>query len=327
MSIHTGFTPDATRARLIDRRMHDDLAASLRHVVDACGDQLPFDRPAVLRLVDALETGRRCSPETFASYYELVGALLDEDRDGAIRIFSELAAQRAIDDARRIAPLQPAEQCARSARYRRMMVEGNAAGVGMLAPDAQTSATFAARFERGMALMRAAAPELAGEIDAIVHEVVPIASDPACRHQMDGGSHFQLWGALFLNASFHPTDVAMMEVIAHESAHSLLFGMCRDEMLVENDDEELYPSPLRTDLRPMDGIYHATFVSARMHWAMARLLESGAAGDEYSAEIRAAQDADRRNFEAGDSVIRAHGRLTRLGAELIDGARRYMATA
>lgn len=306
--------------------MHSELAASLRHVIDASGENSPFDRNMLWPLVDSLETGRRCPPEAFACYYDLVSALMDGDEPAARRISGELATHLGTAAKRVVAPLRPLESCARSARYHRMMVGGDSS-MGMLPVTTSAAAGFAARFERGMALMHRALPELAGEVDAIVHEVVPIGSDPSREAQIDGGSHFQLWGALFLNADFHQTDVSMLEVIAHESAHSLLFGLCTEEMLVQNDDEELYPSPLRPDLRPMDGIYHATFVSARMHWAMSRLLESGAAGGSFSAGIVAARDADRRNFESGESVVCRHGRLTRLGRELMDGARSYMAGA
>ena len=117
-----------------------------------------------------------------------------------------------------------------------------------------------------------------------------------------------------------------VEVIAHESAHSLLFGFCTDEPLVENRGDELYTSPLRPDPRPMDGIYHATFVSARMHLAMSRLAESGMLDQESrDAAIRAAA-SDAANFEAGYAVVRDHGRLTRTGRALMDSARAYMDT-
>jgi HEXXH motif-containing protein len=119
----------------------------------------------------------------------------------------------------------------------------------------------------------------------------------------------------------------MMEAIAHESAHSLLFGLCTHEPLVDNDDEPVFASPLRADRRPMDGVYHATFVCARMHLAMTRLLESGLLDADGRAAAIAELEADRRNFEAGDSVIRQHGVLTPLGQDVLEGARQYMASA
>ena len=136
----------------------------------------------------------------------------------------------------------------------------------------------------------------------------------------------RLWGALFLNADFHRTAQAVAEVLAHESAHSLLFGFCTDSALVENSDDERYNSPLRTDPRPMDGIYHATFVSARMHWAMSRLLEARVLDDEATEATRGARDADVRNFWSGYEVVAEHGRLTDLGRALMNEAHAYMET-
>jgi hypothetical protein len=75
----------------------------------------------------------------------------------------------------------------------------------------------------------------------------------------------------------------------------------------------------------MDGIYHATFVSARMHWTMSRLLDSGELTAEEVDAARAARDADARNFADGDAVIHAHARLSHVGGELIAGARAWMA--
>src|SRR5699024_10201526 len=102
-------------------------------------------------------------------------------------------------------------------------------------------------FQAGWVLLQQVAPELAGEVQAIVHEVVVVTGDPGSDVQFDGGSHYQLWGGLFLNCDFSRSPHEMLEVIAHECTHSLLFGFCCDEALVNNADDELYDSPLRQD--------------------------------------------------------------------------------
>ncbi|CAK6690154.1 aKG-HExxH-type peptide beta-hydroxylase [Synechococcus sp. CBW1107] len=224
-------------------------------------------------------------------------------------------------------PLRSPETCERSARYVELFRDDPNDDISLEPLTAERADTFEERFEAGMGLMRAAFPELVGEVDAIVHEVVAIGKAPEKAMQLRGASHYQLWGALFLNADFHHTDATMMEAIAHESAHSLLFGLCTHEPLVDNDDEPVFASPLRADRRPMDGVYHATFVSARMHLAMTRLLKSGLLDADGRAAAIAELEADRRNFEAGDSVIRQHGVLTPLGQDVLEGARQYMASA
>jgi HEXXH motif-containing protein len=146
------------------------------------------------------------------------------------------------------------------------------------------------------------------------------------KFQFDGGSSYLLWGGLFLNATSHPDEVTMVEVMAHESAHLLLYACAADEALVENGDEELYRSPLRVDERPMDGIFHATFVSARMHWAMSRLLESGELDEEARRCAEAARMSDAQNFWSGHGVVAEHGRLTATGAAVMQAAAGYMAS-
>ncbi|MCA1480748.1 ATP-binding cassette domain-containing protein, partial [Bradyrhizobium sp. NBAIM08] len=53
----------------------------------------------------------------------------------------------------------------------------------------------------------------------------------------------------------------------------------------------------------MDGIFHASFVSARMHWAMSRLANSETLTPEQRERARAAAESDRRNFAAGHGVV------------------------
>jgi HEXXH motif-containing protein len=199
-------------------------------------------------------------------------------------------------------------------------------GSVILPPSAELAADFRRRLESGLDLLAAELPELAGEVRAIIRDFIIVAGDPTGEVQLDGGSHYQLWGALFLNGAFHQDDVSVVEVVAHESAHSLLFGFCTHEPLVLNEDEERYASPLRQDKRPMDGIYHATFVSARMHLAMSTLALSPRLSAAERERALAAARLDLANFDAGYAVVEAAGRLTPLGRQLMDNARRYVET-
>lgn len=324
MSVHPGFLPDPERAFALDRRMHGELAASLAYLqerLEAESGEVPWLDPSRLEPPQRLvREGQRLAPLTFVAYYGLTTALMAGDEMSARRALQQLEQAQPAPAHQVHRPLRSPEACERSARYIELLSGPSTDDIGLKPLTAERAETFEGRFERGMALMRTAFPELAGEVEAI-------GKDPARTMQMDGASHYQLWGALFLNADFHHTDAAMMEVIAHESSHSLLFGLCTQEPLVDNDDEPVFASPLRTDRRPMDGIYHATFVSARMHLAMSRLLESGLLDEDGHAATIAALEADRVNFASGDAVIREYGVLTELGREVMEGARQYMAAA
>lgn len=324
MEIGTGFYPDPDRARRLDQRMQMELASSLRHLDEAAEGAVDYDRSALLRLVDDIEGGTPYPATAFESYYRLAYALMEEDQKGAEREFSRLLRMEPRRSDFTIQPLNDPKTCPRSEVYVRCMTHDKSLDMGILPPSEKVFTDFQDRFLRGMDLLERAIPELAGEVRGIVHEVVCLVGDSKHGIQFDGGSHFQLWGALFLNAAFHETDASMVEVIAHESAHSLLFGFCTEEPLVYNDDDELFTSPLRRDPRPMDGIYHATYVSARMHWAMTRLLESGVLSPEDARATTEARIADARNFAAGYEVVKEHGRLSPVGDDLMRGAFEYM---
>lgn len=330
MSIHREFPPDPDRARSLDRRMHAELGASLAHVCERSRGVVSFDEEGMDRLIRSLSKadGSRYPPIVFADYYALVRALMQEEHRRAEKLFDRLVrAEPAADSVgQRVRALEDPGRSRVDARYAELLTE-ELDDLAVLPPDAATARHFEDRYRRGMDLMEGAMPDLAGEVRGIVHEVMAVVGDPERSVQFDGGSHFQLWGALFLNAERHPNARAIVEVVAHESAHSLLFGFCTEEPLVHNDDTELFDSPLREDPRPMDGIYHATFVVARMHWAMSRLLDSGSLSAEDRQETESARERDRRNFEAGYRVVAEHGELSETGRDLMDGARAYMAAA
>jgi len=324
MTIGHHFKPDAARARALNERMHVELAASLRHVCDESRGVLSFDEAAMGALLRNLERGVNYPARVFARYYELVDAIIEDRPEEAERLFSELCAAQPWVSELDVQVLGAPELGVESERYGRMMNSDPSVDLGFTAPSADVAEAFRHRLAWGLDLLQRGLPELSGEFRAIVREIIICGGDPTKNLQFDGGSHYQLWGALFLNGQFHPDALAVVEVLAHESAHSLLFGFCTHVPLVENDEEERFASPLRIDLRPMDGIYHATYVSARMHWAMTRMAQSGLLAAEDADKAQSAAKADLANFDSGYAVVAEHGRLTPLGRDLMAEAKAYM---
>ncbi|MBU4520354.1 MAG: HEXXH motif domain-containing protein [Gammaproteobacteria bacterium] len=300
--------------------MQDDLLGSLRHVAEVG----PVALGALLAAPMAvLASGRSLGPEAFGLYYQLVERLLSGELDEALKVGRQLAS----------CPARPAPACWR------VMGRGSAQARGLdaildqrLGHEATDFSPIAGEkvvaFERllrdALALLAEGLPPLHEELTAMVSDVLLAQAPPGASVEFDGASHYQFWGLLLLNPKHHRDRLAVAEVLAHESGHSVLFGMCREQVLSDNADEERYPSPLRVDPRPMDGIIHATYVSARMAWAMESLAESGCLSPaERTAALQAAAD-DRRRFHAGLSTVDEHARLTVLGREVIEGARAWI---
>ena len=321
------FIPDAGHAARCDRAMHVGLADSLRQICDASEGKVPFDRAAIERLIGQIESGRRLSPHAFAIYYDLVPALINDRLDDARGLFAELAREQPVEASFRMLALGEPALANQAERYLRFMNGDLAYKYVFLPPSAEDVAAFSRQFAGVMDLLQQATPEFVAELKALIAELILVVGPNDARVHFDGGSSYQLWGALFLNAVRHTTRIDVIDALAHESAHSRLFGLCTDEAAVKNPDDELHPSPLRPEPRPMDGVYHATFVSARMHWVMSRLVSSDLLTEEERALAIQARDADRRNFERGYETVAAHGQLTRTGQLALDAARAYMSEA
>lgn len=320
------FAPDGTRAHALDLRMRRSLGESIEHIAERCEGHVRFDAPAIAGLSRVLAAGERLPPSTFGLYSDLVIALSEDRLADAEALFEALAQERPLQGTTHVVPFDHPGLATHRERYSRMMGCEPGSDFIILPPSPERVARFEQELPQAMALMRAATPALASEFDALVSELVMVSGEERKGYQFDGGSCYMLWGALFLNVGLPRSPVGLLEVLAHESAHMLLYGFAAEEALVLNEDDELYPSPLRIDPRPMDGIYHATYVSARMHWAMGRLLESGLLDAAGCDEARAAREADARNFAAGEEVVRRHGRLTATGEALMSAARAWMAS-
>ena len=301
--------------------MHAELASSLSHIAEALAGA---GQPAAVTLTlaaEALDAGQRVSPEVFARYFQIGERALSGETQGLEAEADALLS--AIRDGRRPFTVEARGHAGTLDALLDARMGTEAASFAAVPPE--TAAEFATRLHEGLALMEAALPELHAEVTTIVRTVLCATAPEGAKVQFDGASHYQFWGLLLLNPAFHQTRLAMVEVLAHESAHSLLFGLTVEEPLVLNPDDDLFPSPLRADPRPMDGIYHATFVSARMAWAMESLAASGKLTPEEETAAHEAAASDRRNFAAGLSVIDANGDLSETGAEIMAGARGWIA--
>jgi HEXXH motif-containing protein len=315
------FQPNADRARRVEARVRaglaDSLAAALRALASegvASGDDL----------VARVRAGP-VSPMVFGAYTELVEAILSEDNDTAIRIADELCAPRFGQSGDlRIVTLEDNDLGAgQAARYGRLVDDDPNLGLELSALSRAKFASDSKRVTEALALLIKAAPELTDELHALVREI--ILADSVGRTSF-GASSFQLWGALLLKLKADATRIEIAESLAHEGAHALLFGFGMGRPLVENHEHERYTSPLRGDPRPMDGVVHATYVVARMHYAVTRMLDSGLLTKEEAVAAREARERNGRLYADGLAVIETHAKWTRAGAAALSSSKKYMAT-
>ncbi len=307
--------------------MRERLADALVYICEQLGDELP-NAAAMAACADAVIRRSRVSSLVFGAYYELVSAIDEDDDAAAGRLAAEIARARPLPDAMAILALDDPACALPFDRFRRLMDTDPDVPLQVWPPQPQAEAACRDRIRQAFDLLDRGFPQMAAEIRALVGELVLAAGpeDPKAI-TFDGASCFMLWGAVMLNVRGQSNVLDTAQALAHESGHNLLFGFCADGPLIENEDEERYVSPLRLDPRPMDGIVHATYVTARMHQTVSRLLAAGVLDGGQTEAARADQAVHARGFAAGDEVIRQSGRLTAVGRQVMEAARAYMARA
>jgi hypothetical protein len=314
------FRPNAARTRQVVARVREGLAESLDAALRALGKQ----SSAASDLIGQVRAGP-IAPRVFGAYTELVEAIFSDDVASSLAITNEICeAHFGRVDGLRVVTLHDSHLGkGQTARYRRLVDDDQELGKALRTLDEAQFADAAKRVHDALAVLDAGVPELAEELRALVHEIV-VVSKPG--DWPFGASSFQLWGALFLKLTPEASRVEIAEALAHESAHALLFGFSMGSPLVENEPDELYPSPLRSDPRPMDGVVHATYVTARMHYTATRLLASGRLSDEEAHETRELIKRNEQGYLEGLAVVDSGARWTRAGEAALASAKVYMST-
>ncbi|HWM21698.1 MAG TPA: HEXXH motif-containing putative peptide modification protein [Ilumatobacteraceae bacterium] len=307
--------------------MHSALADSLKYLTTAVPElaRRAGLTPAEVdkQLIRLAE--QRFAPHVFARYYELVPQVEAGQLDAAADHFGVIVrAEPLAGDRPRICGIEDPPLREVADLYRSKLDTDPQTDFRLLQPDD-------AELDRAQRLLESASrrfePVLSdgfAELRATVSEVIVAVGEPGSPYQFGGASSYMLWGALLLNAQRMEDERAVTISLMHEAAHTLLFGQTIDEPLVLNGDDEFYDSPLRSDPRPMDGIFHATFVSARMHQALAMMLQSDALSDDEREPTVSDQQLSERAFLDGLEVVREHGRLTPTGREVMAAAEAYM---
>ena len=261
----------------------------------------------------------------WACYHDLVQAILRLDEGAAASIASELLA---------VLPAPPPvpgtvvtlseEDLGRGDVPRYLAVIDNDAERPLaLAPASREEVTrIAALTVEARHLLAETSPALLDEIDTLGHEIVLATSDGP--RGFGGAATVFLWGAVMLNPALVPDRVTLVEGLAHETAHALLFGLTLGADLTTNDPGERYGSPLRPDPRPIEGIVHATYVLARMIHALDAVRGSACLVADESAHIARKIDQNWTNYAAGLQTVDAHARFTEEGAKIFQACRKAM---
>jgi len=213
-------------------------------------------------------------------------------------------------------------------RMDRWFVTEESNALDLCAAAEQNVATARANFDRALDVLKMADSELYGETVTIVDTVVAVGTGPGRLIDFTSLSSFALWGAIAVSVDRMHEWTYAYDAIVHESGHNVLFAIAREGPLVRNTNDEVHSSPIRDDPRPVDGIYHAAFVTARESLAFDRLLawddRTGGMSGEDRKIAETSLETSVINFWQSVEALREHADFTELGRRVLDECEDYM---
>lgn len=307
-------SPDSP-ALSLDQAVRDHLAESLLRIADRASAVLPdgvsTDYVAAIR-------AHRVHPGVFGRYYDLVQALQDRSWNDASRLWREIANLAPAPADMAVIPLNSLGDDVE--RYRRMFTMGLLQRPDFAAPDDRAMDDVRRSVLGALALLDVAHPAWARELRSLIGQVVAVVPAKPETPTISGGSSFMLWGAVLVNIKPLPDRVGSLSVLAHEATHQFLLGMSRSQPLVTNPVSEHFHTELRPTPRPMNALFHSTYVSGRIHALMEILTADADLSEAERTWTAETSDLQRRRFQQGYSVILREADLTDLGRTLIEEA-------
>lgn len=295
--------------------MRERLADSLAHLLERGGPALSLSLSDAEPALAAVRS-HPVNPGVFGRYYDSVLAYSRGELPAAGRWCAELLQLAQTPARQQLLALTPQDLGEDAERFARLVFPDLRLSP-MVSPSASDVERFKAHHAEARARLTDVLPERAAEVDALQHLTVAASTRPdAPPPGFAGATSFMLWGAVFFSVEIYDSPLNLLEGLVHEVAHARLFGQtATDGPLTLNPLNESYPSPLRKDPRPMDGVYHATYVCAECTALYARLADCNqdwVARDEIARRL-----ADRRAaFWRGAETVRSAGQLSPTGEAL-----------
>jgi HEXXH motif-containing protein len=315
------FEPDGARAAALGAEINRRLIGSLRYVFGEVGEILGWSPVDFDIWLATLESAERLDPLIHTLFHTLVAEVEAGDwhiaRGHAARLLTLGAAPPGLG----IHPVDADDAGPRPVRlFGRFADLEEANRLDLIAPTPELVAGIRPPIDQALGLIRRNDPAMDEEFRALIKDLLLVSQAPEHLFTTAAVSCFQNWGGLLFNPAVQRDVLDIVELIAHECTHLLLFALALDEPLLTNPPGQMYFSPLRGTPRTMDGVYHATIVSARVARALLHQAQSPDATTEYRdvALSRARRSVDL--FEDGVAIILSDDALTPLGRDVLDSA-------
>ena len=324
------FSPGRETGIALRRCLNDDFAKGLAYVFDACARHIEIPGCASEALLNRIRAGSRETPFMYALYFELLEAIERDRLDDAKSLIARMVTLEPAESGILLTSLRPEEFPWDPSIFAGYFAAEEDSDTSFTAPPAEAVPPRKAQTGAALELISRAAPGLAAELEEIVTTVVlaravPLGDESGQVDPWQGASALRAFGSILANDELDPSVIDCAVSLIHEESHNALFALSPSEGVVSNADGERQASPLSRDPRPFEGIFHATFVIARVVYGMEIMLNSGRLTGEEQQQAAQAAESHRPLFFDGLKTLRRRARLTAQGEAALDAAEAYMA--
>ncbi len=319
------FEPDQRRAITLDRGMLSLLRGSLVTIgSEAEGIADCHVSRSLARATEVLKAGFIACPVLWACYASLCDFISADDLAAANTTAAAL--DKALDSA-------PAPYISNlndrdlgdgyAAVYARAVDDDVDMRFDLVAIDDGEATRARTLIVEARDLIGGASPDLLSEMDALVRQIVLARGQPGGL-LFSGAATLFLWGAIFINPTTISDRLTMAEALTHEARHALLTGLAGGRDVTLNDSHERYPSPLREEPRPIEGIAHAAFVLARMTMMLDCLASSHCLSDRERLRANCMREDNISMFRSAMVTLKEHALFTAEGAAIFGHCETFM---
>lgn len=166
--------------------------------------------------------------------------------------------------------------------------------------------------QKGFFVLKRSFPDFFQEAQDLISEILFLNGN-----RWRNGSSCDMFGVIYLGFLHKwKTVTDILGFLIHEQSHLYVYLVNNKDALVLNPSER-HESPLRTEKRPLMGIYHATFVLTRMIHVLREALKLGEIPEEEKSYCQELLDYYQKRAQVGFDILEKNAQMTALGKNLI----------
>ncbi|MEI8320722.1 MAG: HEXXH motif-containing putative peptide modification protein [Alphaproteobacteria bacterium] len=312
MRTETDFYPCPKRADFLVAGLRKKLAGSLSYLLEFASVNHKIEPTKAQSKINQISNAPNVSGYLFALNKKLLDSLQNNDKQTVQEIIDEIATGNYIFSDFSFTNF-PTETRQKTWLSEVVCFEENCYPGPVRCEEDQYQITKKG-LEKAFQVLKDVDPELHGEIFSLASEALIFDSKV-----MRTGSSFDLYGSIYYSQLRPHNDwLKFLEDTVHEAAHLYLFSFVGDDALVLNKFEKLYNIHFRDDKRALVGVYHGTFVLARILYFFDKLIKSGHPSIKGREDnLRELLAGWKQSFSDGLQVIERDGVLTPFAKDLM----------